>query len=135
MLNSLVDRKMVKIGIIGCKIMMDSICPGCIKCFNALHERVGKFSILKDENAEVLFLTSCNGCPGPITMKIDLINRVLDSFKNNVDIVFIATCILRAIELFKCPIDIETLKLTLESLGYKVVIGTHPYPIYAVGKT
>ncbi len=120
----------VKIGIIGCKKMIDEICPGCIKCFKALSERSGKFSTLPNEKVDVIFLTSCGSCPGPVTMKIDLINRILKTFDANVDIIFIATCVLRAIELFNCPIDIEVLKLTLESLGYKVVLGTHAYPIY-----
>lgn len=122
----------MKIGIIGCKIVMDNLCPGCAKCFNALNQRTGKFAELKGEHVDVVFLTSCGSCPGPVTMKVDLITRTLSTLGTNVDVVYLATCVQRAVESFNCPIDLGLLKRSLEGLGYKVVIGTHEYPIFRV---
>jgi predicted metal-binding protein len=123
---------MTKIGIIGCKVSMDTMCPGCAKCFHALNKREGKFKDLGDD-VEFVFLTSCGGCPGMIPVKMDLMNRILDTMGEEVDAVYIATCIQRAYENFGCPIDIGLVKSSLEKKGIKVVIGTHEYPVYSRG--
>jgi len=122
---------MVKVGIIACKIAMDSMCPGCAKCFKAAAEKSGGFSNL-NEPAEIVFLTSCGGCPGLIPIKMDLINRTLSTLNQKVDIVYIGTCVQRAIENFNCPIDPGFVKTLLEKLGVRVIVGTHAYPIYHV---
>ena len=115
---------------VACKIAMDNICLGCAKCFKAVNRRDGNFSSLPKEEAEVVFLTSCGGCPGLITIKMDSMNRTLSTLDEKVDIVYIGTCIQRAVENFNCPIDLGFVKTSLESMGIKVYIGTHSYPVF-----
>lgn len=73
----------VKIGIIICD-RYRSCADG--KCFRALRERVGAFSIYKNKDVEVVGYTTCGGCPGgnieyaPEEMK-----------KNGADIILLAT--------------------------------------------
>lgn len=123
---------MVKIGIIACKVAMDNLCPGCAKCFRAISEGSGNFSNLKGELVEVVFLTSCGGCPGLVPIKMDVINRTLSTLGQKVDVIYLGTCIQRAVENFSCPIDSGFVKASLEKLGVKVYIGTHSYPVYSV---
>jgi len=109
---------------------MDNLCPGCYKCLHSIYEKDGKFKSLGDEEVKLVFLASCGGCPGLVPIKVDLVNRVLDTIKEKVDIIFIATCMERAVENFNCPMDIGLVKSSLEKAGIKVVIGTHEYPVY-----
>ncbi len=125
---------MVRIGIIACKVAMDNLCPGCAKCFKAANERSGNFNSITEGSLEIVFLTSCGGCPGLIPIKMDIINRTLSTLDQKVDAIFIGTCVQRAIENFNCPIDPGFVKASLEKLGIKVYIGTHAYPIFSSDK-
>ena len=116
----------VRIGVIACKTAMDNLCPGCAKCFKAINEQSGGFDSL-EKPIEVAFLTSCGGCPGLITVKMDLVNRILDTLGQKVDVVYLGSCVQRAIENFNCPIDPGFVKDSLEKAGIKVVIGTQAY--------
>lgn len=108
----------VKIGIIICDRYRS--CAGG-KCFRALRERVGGFSIYKNKDVEVVGYTTCGGCPGgnieyaPEEMK-----------KNGADIIHLATGFVVGYP--PCPY-IDYFKDYIEKkFGVQVIIGTHPIP-------
>lgn len=111
--------KTTKIGIIICDRYHN--CAGG-KCFRALQNREGAFSIYeKDENVELVGYTTCDGCPGgnieyaPEEMK-----------KNGAEIIHFATGLLVGYP--PCPY-IDHFKSFIEKkYQMKVVIGTHPIP-------
>jgi predicted metal-binding protein len=108
----------VKIGIIICDRYRT--CAGG-KCFRALRNREGAFSIYKDQEVEVVGYTTCGGCPGgnieyaPEEMK-----------KNGAEVIHLATGFVVGYP--PCPY-IQYFKDYIEKrFGLKVVIGTHPIP-------
>ncbi len=109
---------MVKIGIIICDRYRN--CAGG-KCFRALRERKGAFSIYKNEEVEVVGYTTCGGCPGgnieyaPAEMK-----------KNGAEVIHLATGFLVGYP--PCPWIDYFKKFIEEKYGLKVVLGTHPIP-------
>ncbi|MBE9391566.1 CGGC domain-containing protein [Fervidicoccus fontis] len=108
----------VKIGIIICDRYKN--CAGG-KCFRALRERVGGFSIYKDKEVEVVGYTTCGGCPGgnieyaPEEMK-----------KNGATVIHFATGMVVGYP--PCPYIQYFKKYIEEKYNMKVVIGTHPIP-------
>jgi predicted metal-binding protein len=112
-------KKKTKIGIIICDRYRS--CAGG-KCFRALQNREGAFSIYKDdEDVELVGYTSCGGCPGgnieyaPEEMK-----------KNGAEVVHFATGFVVGYP--PCPY-IQHFKVFIkEKYGMQVVIGTHPIP-------
>jgi predicted metal-binding protein len=109
---------MVKIGIIICDRYRN--CAGG-KCFRALRERKGAFSIYKNEEVEVVGYTTCGGCPGgnieyaPAEMK-----------KNGAEVIHLATGFLVGYP--PCPWIDYFKKFIEEKYGLNVVLGTHPIP-------
>lgn len=108
----------LRIGIIICDRYRS--CAGG-KCFRALRNREGAFSIYKDKEVEVAGFTSCGGCPGgnieyaPEEMK-----------KNGVQVIHLATGFVVGYP--PCPY-IRYFKDYIEKrFGLKVVVGTHPIP-------
>ena len=55
---------MEKILIIGCRNTMDDVCVGCSRCMVAFNRREGSFERYKDQEAELIGLLNCGGCPG-----------------------------------------------------------------------
>jgi len=108
----------IKIGIIICDRYHS--CAGG-KCFRALKNREGAFSIYKDQEVELAAYTSCGGCPGgnieyaPEEMK-----------KNGVTHVHFATGFLVGYP--PCPYMDYFEKFIIEKYGMTVVFGTHPIP-------
>ena len=111
---------MKRIGIVICDKYRD--CAGG-KCFRALRERNGAFSLYPvNEHVEIAGYTSCGGCPGgnieyaPEEMK-----------KNGIDTIHLATGLVVGYP--PCP-RINDFKAFIES-RYKipVIIGTHPIPM------
>ncbi len=108
----------VKIGIIICNRY--HTCGGG-KCFRALKNREGAFSIYKDKVVEVGAYSTCGGCPGgnieyvPAEMK-----------KNGVDVIHFATGMLVGYPPCK---NVDYFKRFIETkYDMKVVLGTHPIP-------
>ena len=108
----------VKIGIIICDRYRT--CAGG-KCFRALKNREGAFSIYENQEIELVGYTTCDGCPGgnieyaPEEMK-----------KNGAEVIHLATGLLVGYP--PCP-HLENFKSFIESkYGMKVVYGTHPIP-------
>ena len=110
---------MKKIGIIICARFRD--CGGG-KCFRALRERRGAFSIYPAGHpVEIVGYSTCGGCPGgnveyvPAEMK-----------KNGAEVIHLATGLVVGYP--PCP-NIRRFKTFIETAyGLPVVIGTHPIP-------
>jgi predicted metal-binding protein len=110
---------MAKIGIIICARYKE--CGGG-KCFRALRERVGAFSLYPpEEPAEIVGYSSCGGCPG------GNVEHVPAEFKKNgATAVHLATGLIVGYP--PCP-NIRRFKTFVEAAyGMPVVIGTHPIP-------
>jgi len=111
-------KEIKKIGIIICNRY--HTCAGG-KCFRALRNREGAFSIYKGQDVEVVGYTTCDGCPGgnieysPEEMK-----------KNGAEIIHFATGMVVGYP--PCPYIAHFRDFIQEKYGIKVVIGTHPIP-------
>ncbi len=110
---------MKKIGILICDRYRS--CGGG-KCFRALRQRHGAFSIYPpEESVEIVGYSSCGGCPGgnieyvPAEMK-----------KNGAEVIHLATGLIVGYP--PCP-NIRRFKTFIETaFGLRVVVGTHPIP-------
>ena len=110
---------MKKIGIIICARYKD--CSGG-KCFRALQERRGAFSIYPaDEPVQIVGYSTCGGCPG------GNVEYVPAEFKKNgAEAVHLATGLVVGYP--PCPY-IRQFKTFIESqYGLPVIVGTHPIP-------
>ncbi len=109
---------MKKIGIIICDRY--HTCAGG-KCFRAMKNREGAFSIYKDEEIELVGYTTCGGCPGgnieyaPAEMK-----------KNGAEVIHLATGLVVGYP--PCPRLRAFKEFIPAKYGLDVVIGTHPIP-------
>lgn len=110
---------MKRIGILICARYRD--CGGG-KCFRALRERHGAFSIYPaDEPVEIVGYSTCGGCPG------GNVEYVPQEMKNNgAEVIHLATGLVVGYP--PCP-NIRRFKMFIESIyGLPVVVGTHPIP-------
>jgi predicted metal-binding protein len=110
---------MKKIGIVICARYKN--CGGG-KCFRALRERVGAFSIYPaDEQVEIVGYSNCGGCPGG---NIEYVPEEMR--KNGAEVIHLATGLVVGYP--PCP-NIRRFKAFIESAyGLPVVVGTHPIP-------
>ena len=107
-----------KIGIIICDRYRH--CAGG-KCFRALKNKEGAFSIYADTETELVGYTTCGGCPGG---NIEYTGE--EMLKNGAQVIHLATGFLVGYP--PCPY-IQTFKDFLEKRhNVKVVVGTHPIP-------
>ena len=109
----------MKIGIIICDRYRN--CAGG-KCFRAMHNREGAFSIYeKDQPLEIVGYTACGGCPGG-----NIENVPQEMIKNGVEAIHLATGLVVGYP--PCPY-IQYFKDYIEK-RYKipVMVGTHPIP-------
>ena len=111
---------MKKIGIIICGRYQD--CGGG-KCFRALRERVGAFTIYpKEEPVEIVGYSYCGKCPGG---NIEYVPEEMK--KNGADAIHLATGLVVGYP--PCP-RIRQFKRFIETYWeIPVVIGTHPIPL------
>ncbi len=127
MVHLLEEENVTRIGIVACEKIMDRMCLGCLKCFKSAEDGGGMF--MNYESARIMFITSCGGCPGFVINKVGMMLREAKYYGAEIDVIHIGTCIKSAVEVGKCPININELKAKLEEKFKKpVVIGTHPYP-------
>ncbi len=111
-------KEKIKIGIIICDRYRT--CAGG-KCFRAIKEKTGAFSIYTGKDIEVVGYTSCGGCPGG---NIEYCPEELK--KNGADVIHFATGMIVGYP--PCPY-INHFKSFIEAkYKLKVVIGTHPIP-------
>jgi len=107
-----------KIGIIICDRYRR--CAGG-KCFRAMRNKEGAFSIYTDTEVELVGFTTCDGCPGG---NIEYAGE--EMVKNGAEIIHLATGLVVGYP--PCPY-IDTFKAFLEKrYEIKVVVGTHPIP-------
>ena len=91
------------------------------KCFRALKNREGAFSVYGDSEVELVGYTTCDGCPGG---NVEYAGD--EMVRNGAEVVHLATGLVVGYP--PCP-NILTFKSFLEKRhGIKVVIGTHPIP-------
>ena len=111
---------MKKVGIIICARYRN--CGGG-KCFRALREHVGGFSIYpNDEELELVGYSSCGGCPGG---NIEYVPEEMK--KNGAEVIHLATGLIVGYP--PCP-RIKHFKEFIENhYAVPVVIGTHPIPL------
>ena len=107
-----------KVGIIICDRYRR--CAGG-KCFRALKNREGAFSIYANQEVELVGYTSCDSCPGGnIEYTVD------EMLKNGATVIHLATGLVVGYP--PCPY-IQTFKDYLEKrYEVKVIVGTHPIP-------
>ncbi len=111
--------KSKKIGIIICDRYRN--CAGG-KCFRAMRNKEGAFSIYKDnEELELVGYTSCGGCPGG-----NIEYTPEEMIKNGADVIHLATGFVVGYP--PCPYIDQFKNFMAEKYGVKVVIGTHPIP-------
>jgi len=108
----------VKIGIIICDRYRS--CSGG-KCFRALRERVGAFSVYQTQDVELIGYTTCGGCPGGnIEYAIDEMKR------NGAQAIHLSTGFIVGYP--PCPY-IEYFRDFIEAkIEVPVIYGTHPIP-------
>lgn len=112
------NQKKRKIGIIICDRYHD--CAGG-KCFRALKNREGAFSIYKGQEVELVGYTTCGGCPGG-----NVEYCVEEMKKNGADVVHFATGLVVGYP--PCPHIDDFINFVKQKYGVGVVVGTHPIP-------
>lgn len=111
-------EKAVKIGIIICDRYRR--CAGG-KCFRALKNREGAFSVYKNQKVELAGYTTCDGCPG------GNIEYAPNEMKNNgVEKIHFATGMIVGYP--PCPYIMHFKEFIEKNYGMEVVMGTHPIP-------
>jgi len=108
----------VKIGIIICDRYRR--CAGG-KCFRAMKNREGAFSIYKETSLELVGYTTCDGCPGG-----NIEYAVEEMTKNSVEKIHLATGLIVGYP--PCPY-LEYFRDFIQSnYDIPIVFGTHPIP-------
>lgn len=112
-------KNKIKVGIVICDRYRD--CAGG-KCFRALKNREGAFSIYTDnDELELVGYTSCGGCPGG-----NIEYSPEEMVKNGVQVIHLATGFVVGYP--PCPYINQFETFIEEKYGIAVEIGTHPIP-------
>ncbi len=112
-------KNKIKIGIIICDRYRN--CAGG-KCFRAMQNKEGAFSIYKDnEELELVGYTTCGGCPGG-----NIEYTPEEMIKNGAEVIHFATGFIVGYP--PCPYMDHFRSFIEEKYGVKVIIGTHPIP-------
>ncbi|MCJ7569098.1 MAG: CGGC domain-containing protein [Anaerolineales bacterium] len=107
-----------KIGIIICDRYRQ--CAGG-KCFRAVKNREGAFSIYADQEVELVGYTTCDGCPGG---NIEYTGD--EMVKNGAEVIHLATGLVVGYP--PCPYIHTFQEFLTQRYGLKVIVGTHPIP-------
>ena len=114
---------MEKILIVGCKTAMDDVCIGCSRCLVGFNKREGFFESYAGQEAEVMGLLNCGGCPGATIVtrlaQVKLWNMPLEEKPTKIHI---GPCITD-----HCPHKETIISKIKAKAGIDVVEGTHPY--------
>lgn len=118
-----------KIAILACKNIKGVSCVGgCLKCFKGIAERAGEYERWKEYDVEVIGMDDCGGCPGVLMPKVALMMDMAKLYDRDFDAIHLGTCIMKATQTAKCPIDVEDIKKKIEAkFNKEVIFGTHPY--------
>jgi predicted metal-binding protein len=107
-----------KIGIIICDRYRQ--CAGG-KCFRAMKNREGAFSIYADQDVELVGYTTCDGCPGG---NVEYAGD--EMVKNGAEVIHLATGLVVGYP--PCPYIHTFQEFLAQRYDVKVVVGTHPIP-------
>ncbi|WP_272699390.1 CGGC domain-containing protein [Desulfovibrio sp. Fe33] len=114
---------MEKILIIGCRNTMDDVCIGCSRCLVAFNRREGQFERYKGQEAEVLGILNCGGCPGASIVQrlaqVKLWNVPLNEQPTKIHI---GPCVSD-----HCTHADDVITKIVAKSGIEVIEGTHPY--------
>ena len=112
-------KNIAKIGIVICDRYRN--CAGG-KCFRAMLNKEGAFSIYKENNdPEMVGYTTCGGCPGG-----NIEYAPEEMIKNGAEIIHFATGFIVGYP--PCPYTDQFKKFIEKKYKVKVIIGTHPIP-------
>ena len=112
------EKALLKVGIVICDRYRR--CAG-VKCFRALQNREGAFSLYKDNDVILAGYTTCDGCPGG-----NIEYAPEEMIRNGVDVIHLATGLIVGYP--PCP-RIATFRDFINTrYGISVVLGTHPIP-------
>jgi len=112
-------KKVIKVGIIICDRYHR--CAGG-KCFRALRNREGAFSIYrKEDELQLVGYTTCDGCPGG-----NIEYAPEEMIKNGAEVIHLATGLVVGYP--PCPRISYFPKFIRERYGINTIIGTHPIP-------
>ena len=115
-----------KIGIIRCYRIQETSCIGCAKCNSAAND--SSFAFKGNEETRIVFNTTCGDCPGLVLPRMELQMMVLEKLGQTVDEVYFGTCVMKAVKLMNCPMNLDGCREKLEAtLGVPVKVGTHGY--------
>lgn len=115
-----------KIGIINCEKIQDTLCIGCAKCHKAAYDKA--FAFESEEDVQIVFITTCGGCPGLVLPKLQLQNLVITSMGEHVDEIYFGTCVQKANAVMNCPMNLNVIKSKIEeTFAVPVTVGTHDY--------
>ena len=110
--------KTKKVGIVICNRY--AACAGG-KCFRALRNREGAFSIYQDCEVELVGYTGCGGCPGG-----NIEYAPAEMIRNGAEVIHLATGMVVGYP--PCPRLSYFVEFLKEKYGVEVRIGTHPIP-------
>ena len=117
---------MPNIAVLYCRRIKDHSCIGCAKCYKGMKEKNGEYS--RHDEIELVAMTDCGDCPGLVVPRVKLLSEITKNLDRPIDVLHLGTCVKLAMETAECPIDFESLKVTLENkFGVQVVLGTHSY--------
>ncbi|MFZ0890067.1 MAG: CGGC domain-containing protein [Candidatus Binataceae bacterium] len=112
--------------ILYCKKIKDISCVACAKCFKGIALHAGEFARFDD--LQIVGMTHCGDCPGLTVPRVNLLRETLKGLGQELDVVYLGTCMKGAMESAECPIDFDALKTRLsKKFGVEVILGTHPY--------
>jgi predicted metal-binding protein len=107
-----------KIGIIICDRYKSCACGKCLKSLKLRH---GAFERYKNEDVELVGITSCGGCPGG---NVEYVPEEMK--KNGAEIIHLATGLIVGYP--PCPRVSYFKKFIEAKYQLEVVVGTHPIP-------
>ena len=119
---------MERVLILGCKNNMDEACIGCSHCLAAFNRRQGGFAGYQDQEAELIGIMSCGGCPGTsvIARMITMALWCASAYEKPTEI-YLGPCILRS-----CPYN-DVLTNRVKTLaGIKVIERSHPKEVKGI---
>jgi len=86
-----------------------------MKCFKGIAEKAGEYERWKDYDIEVISMDDCGGCPGILMPKVAIIMDMGKLYDRDFDAIHLGTCIMKATQTAKCPIDVEDIKKKIET--------------------
>ncbi len=121
--NKAEENGMEKILVFGCKNTMDEICVACSRCMVGFNRKAGEFERYEGQDAELIGILGCGGCPGmgtvPRLAQFDLWNSKLREIPTKVHI---APCVA-----MHCPYSETIIKKIKAKTAVEVIEGTHPF--------